>query len=82
MRNKRTYPYQSDDTSIRLKSLRNKLGLSQTELAEVFSIPRRTLEAWETTNPANHNPAPEYVLTLLEKVVECEEAIKRMREEI
>lgn len=82
MRNKRTYAHRPDDTSIRLKSLRNKLGLSQVELAEDFSIPRRTLEAWETTNPANHNPAPEYVLRLLEKIVEYEEMIERMRREL
>lgn len=76
MRNKRTYTYQSDDTSIRIKSLRNKLGMSQTELAEAFSIPERTLAAWETENPKYHNPAPEYVMVLLEKVVEYEEMLK------
>lgn len=80
MRNKRTYSYKTDDTSIRIKRLREKLGMSQAELAEAFSIPRRTLEAWETDNPKNHNPAPEYVMVLLETVAEYEEIIKHRNE--
>ena len=82
MRNKRTNEYRPDETSIRLNSLRKKLGLSQAEFAEDFSIPRRTLEAWETTNPDNHNPAPEYVLSLLERVLAYEEMIEKMRKAI
>ena len=35
--------------AVRLKSLREKVGLSVDELAEKSGIPKRTLFAWEST---------------------------------
>ena len=44
-----------------LKSARKALGLSQRAFAELFEIPRRTVESWETAT----KPAPKYLRKLL-----------------
>lgn len=49
----------------KIKEIRKMTGLSQAKFAEKYSIPRRTIENWESgkTSP------PPYVITLLETVV-------------
>lgn len=49
----------------KIKDIRKMTGLSQAKFAEKYSIPRRTIENWESekTSP------PPYVITLLETVV-------------
>ena len=51
-----------------IKEIRELTGLNQTDFAKKYDIPLRTYQNWEygTRKP------PEYVLTLLRKVVEYE----------
>ena len=49
----------------RVKSLRALTGLSQKAFAELYDIPARTYEAWET----GRREAPVYVVNLLEHAV-------------
>ena len=51
-----------------LKEMRQKLGLSQAKFAERYSIPKRTIENWES----GLRKPPQYVLLLLEKVIAYE----------
>ncbi len=53
-----------------LKSLRNKLDMTQKEFAEKFNIPLRTIQKWERGGSV----PPEYILESLEKIVFLEES--------
>ena len=48
-----------------IKELRNFTGLSQQAFSDKYKIPKRTIENWEG---GKRNP-PDYVVTLLERVV-------------
>ena len=49
------------DTREVFKQMRKETGLSQVKFGEYMSIPRRTIEDWES---GKHNP-PEYVVRLI-----------------
>lgn len=49
---------------MKIKELRNKMGMSQRQFAEYFEIPIRTIQCWEI---GQRNP-PDYIPKLLEKV--------------
>lgn len=63
-------PKRSQD---KIRSLRKVTGLSQTKFGELYGIPMRTIQNWEN----GVSEAPEYVIRLLERVVE--EDFKRKR---
>lgn len=48
-----------------IKEIRTLTGLSQVKFGERYSIPMRTIQDWE----AGARKPPEYVVTLLERVV-------------
>lgn len=45
-----------------VKEMRTRLGLTQSEFAEKYNIPIRTIQNWE----CGHRECPQYVLELLE----------------
>jgi len=49
-------------------TIRKKTGLSRAEFSRRYGIPLRTLENWD----AGIATPPEYVLTLLDRVVEMD----------
>ena len=51
-----------------IKEIREMTGLNQTQFAKKFDIPLRTYQNWEG---GRRNP-PEYVLAMLQKLVEME----------
>lgn len=61
----------------RLRLIRDKIGLSQKKFAVYFNIPYDTIKRWE--NPKS-NPT-EYVLDLLERVIDLEAENEKLREE-
>ena len=48
-----------------IKEIRALTGLSQTKFGDRYQIPMRTIQDWE----AGKRVPPEYVVTLLERVV-------------
>lgn len=57
-----------ESSAEKLKGIRSLTGLSQKKFAEKYDIPTRTIENWETGSRV----PPEYVLKLLERVVEMD----------
>jgi len=58
-----------------IRELRSMTGLSQQEFAEMFHIPKRTIENWESTGPAHREP-PKYLLELIEYKIKTENNLK------
>ena len=54
------------NTAERSKAIREMTGLSRAEFSRQYKIPLRTLEDWDS----GRGKPPEYVLDLLEEVVE------------
>ena len=52
-------------TAQRVRELRARLGLSQAAMYEVYHIPRRTVQDWES----GRREPPEYVVRMLEVIV-------------
>lgn len=52
-------------TTVSISDLRSLIGLSRSEFSRRYGIPIRTMEDWE----ANRRTPPEYVVSLLERVV-------------
>ena len=52
----------------KVKEIRAKTGLSQAKFAEMYGIPRRSLENWE----AGSRVPPDYVIDLLRFKVESD----------
>ena len=50
----------------RSENIRKKIGMSRAAFSKRYNIPIRTLENWD----AGVNEAPEYVMDLLERVVD------------
>lgn len=50
---------------MKVKKIRELTGLNQSEFSRKYSIPLRTIQDWE----AERRTPPEYVLELLERVV-------------
>lgn len=57
-----------DDPRARVKSIRAYTGLSQQGFSKKYSIPKRTIENWESGKTI----PPEYVVELLARVVEID----------
>jgi len=53
----------------RSESIRKRTKMSRTAFCKKYNIPLRTVEAWD----AGDREAPDYVMDLLEKVVEADE---------
>lgn len=51
-----------------IKEMRELLGLTQSQFAEKYEIPKRSIENWE----GGQRKCPEYVLKLLERVVKLD----------
>lgn len=51
------------DMKITIKELRDKSGLSQSDYAEYFDIPLRTIENWESET--NSRKPPIYLIELM-----------------
>ena len=54
--------------SERAKAIRQKTGLSQQKFGDRYGIPKRTIQNWEN----GVNEPPEYVLSLLERLVDID----------
>ena len=52
----------------RLKRIRSQTKLSQRAFGEMFGIPKRTIEDWES----GRRTPPEYVVRLLEEVTKTD----------
>lgn len=48
-----------------VKAIRAKTGLNQTEFAQVYGIPHRSLKSWESSSPTAGRTLPPYTLALL-----------------
>lgn len=57
-----------------IKEIRALTGLSAQKFGDKYHIPLRTIQHWE----GGDRKAPEYILTLLERVVREDEKIKNM----
>ena len=57
------------NTSERIKQLRKSTGLSQTKFGELFGIPMRTIQNWES---GEREPA-EYIVNMMERIAEFED---------
>ena len=53
---------------MKAKKIRELTGLNQSEFSRKYNIPLRTIQDWE----AERRTPPEYVLELLERVVNAE----------
>lgn len=62
-----------------IKEMRALLGISQQGFANMYNIPKRTIEDWE----AGRRKCPDYVLELLERAVnEDHEKVKKFENAI
>ena len=61
-------------TAIKIKELRESIGMNRREFSEHTGIPVRTLEDWE----AGRRTPPEYVPRLLAYMLKYEELVKGM----
>lgn len=60
------YGFQKEElTTVSISDLRSLIGLSRSEFSRRYGIPIRTMEDWE----AGRRTPPEYVVSLLERVV-------------
>ena len=60
--------------SVLLREVRIQSGMSQTEFAKYFGIPKKTLQGWEQ----NQRNIPEYLLRLMIYRLENEDIVKGM----
>lgn len=60
---------------LRVKEIRQRTGLSQERFCELYALPKRTLENWES---GKRRP-PEYVINLLERAVDHDLEIKELK---
>lgn len=58
---------------MKIRELRLKTGLTQTEFGELFGIPMRTIQEWELEN----RKPPEYVINMIEELLYRREIIER-----
>lgn len=63
---------------IRLKKIRENLGMNRTEFSRYISIPLRTLEEWE----AGRRQMPDYVLRLITYYTKMERLLSENKIEI
>jgi len=63
---------------IRLKKIREDLGMNRTEFSRYISIPLRTLEEWE----AGRRQMPDYVLRLITYYTKMEQFLAENKIEI
>ena len=63
---------------VNIKEIRNLTGLSQTAFANKFGIPLRTYQSWEL----GERKPPEYVLTMIIRLIDQEEQIKELKGKI
>lgn len=60
---------------IRLKKIREELGMNRTEFSHYIGIPLRTLEEWE----AGRRQTPDYVLRLMAYYIKMEQFLKEKK---
>lgn len=66
-----------DNSSNRIKELRQSTGMNRREFCDYFDIPYRTVTEWERDN----RHAPEYVIRLLEYYIRTEKLLHEMQKE-
>ena len=57
---------------MRIKELRQKLNLTQTEFGALFGIPMRTIQNWEY----GRNKAPDYVVNMMIELLKYKGLLK------
>ncbi|WP_295094531.1 hypothetical protein [Ruminococcus sp.] len=70
------------DVRERVRAMRAKLALSQAKFAEKFSIPKRTIECWESKSESSRTIPNDYVLKMIETIIDYEEEINTLRQEV
>ena len=56
---------------MKIKELRNRTGLSQSQFAKKYHLSVRTLQRWER----EQNPTPDFVLFALKTIMDLEERL-------
>lgn len=54
-----------------IKELRQRTGLSQSQFADYFEIPVRTIQKWER----NGSTPPEYIPKMMERILDLEDKL-------
>ena len=54
-----------------IKELRQRTGLSQSQFADYFEIPVRTIQKWER----NGSTPPEYTPKMMERILDLEDKL-------
>lgn len=57
---------------MRIRELRNQVGLSQAKFGALFGIPLRTIQGWEN----EERIPPEYVINMIEELLYRRELIE------
>lgn len=63
---------------VRLKKIRENLGMNRTEFSQYIGIPLRTLEEWE----AGRRQTPDYVLRLIAYYTKMEQLLAENKIEL
>lgn len=63
---------------VRLKKIRENLGMNRTEFSQYIGIPLRTLEEWE----AGRRQTPDYVLRLITYYTKMEQLLAENKIEL
>ena len=61
-----------------IKSIREKLDLSQSQFADKFNIPVSTLQCWEQ----NINNPTKYTSYMIEKILELEDEVNELKSQL
>ena len=70
------------DVRTRVKEMRKRLELTQVEFGKKFGIPRRTIETWESKSEISSSKPNEYILKMMETIIDYEDQIRKMGKEI
>lgn len=57
--------------TMNIKELRQRTGLSQSQFADYFEIPVRTIQKWER----NGSTPPEYIPKMMERILDLEDKL-------
>lgn len=60
-----------------IKEIRLQMGLSQSQFADYFNIPVKTIQNWEI----ERTQPPVYVLDMIIRILRCEQTIRDLKKE-